>query len=252
MAFQTNAKRASRTQTPDNQGNTTRETRTDRRDRTPGKKGLFDDNPLDRNGNGFITADDFLIGLRECFQWVFSWRGAMLVSGAFTIFAAVINITSWASAAGSLTAGFLCWGFLETLELMPVFDTFNLRSNIAALVRLQRKPVEVPTANETLNPGYKKRLRTYRNREKRQDQLFEAVRYICYGYEFAVLVGGGVLSPTGISWSAVILATVGIVGVELGLRLTNICGEKLLSADEREYMKSIEASIRRTSVTVSD
>lgn len=252
MAFSTNARRAKRTQTTDTQSTATREPRTDRRDRNP-KKGLFDDNPLDRNGDGFITADDFLIGIRECFQWVFSWRGAMLAAGCFTVFAGSINIASWATATGSFAAGLLTWGMIQVLELLPAFDSFNLKANIASLVRLQRKPVEVPTANETLNPGYKQRLRTYRNREKRQDQLFEAIRWVCYGLEFAVLVvGGGLLSPTGVSWTAALLALVGMFGVELGLRLTNICGEKLLSADEREYIKSLEASVRRTSVTVSD
>lgn len=215
-----------------------------------GKGGLFD-NPLDRNGDGFITPDDLLIGMREVFQWVFSWRGAMLLSGAFTVFAAGINIASWANATGTLAAGLLSWGAIQTLELMPAFDSFNLKANIASLVRLQRKPVEVPTANETLNPGYRRKLKKYQNREKNQETVFEAIRWGCYALEFAVLVvGGGLLSATGVSWAAVLLAIVGMFGVELGLRLTNICGEKLLSADERRYLEEIQASVQRSSVRV--
>ena len=182
---------------------------------------------------------------------MFSWRGAMLLAGAFTIGAAGINIASWTNATGTFTAGILTWGVIQTLELMPAFDSFNLQSNIAALVRMQRKPFEVPTASETLNPGYHRKLNAYQNREKQQETMFEAIRWICYGLEFAVLVvGGGLLSATGVSWSAVLLAAVGMFGVELGLKLTNICGEKLLSAEERRYIEEIRASVRRTSVRV--
>jgi hypothetical protein len=245
MAFQTNAKRP--------QPPRTHETAAPKPPRPGNRSALFEDNPLDRNRDGFINADDLLIGLRELFQWGFSWRGAMLLCGGFTLFAGLINVASWTAATGSFAAGFLCWGVIQTLELMPAFDSFSLKANIAALVRLQRKPVEVPTANETLNPGYKQRLKRYRNREKSQDMMFEAIRWVCYGLEFFVLViAGGILSATGVSWSAVLLALVGMFGVELGLRLTNICGEKLLSADERGYIKSLEASVRRTSVTVPD
>ena len=53
---------------------------------------------LDKNGNGRIDVDDFLIAMRETFSWVFSWRGAMLVCGGFTLFAASINIAAWIGA----------------------------------------------------------------------------------------------------------------------------------------------------------
>jgi hypothetical protein len=55
-----------------------------------------------------------------------------------------------------------------------------------------------------------------------------------------------------VSWSAVLLALVGMLGVEIGLRLTNTCGEKLLSTDERDFIKALKASVRRTSVQVPD
>ncbi len=208
--------------------------------------------PLDRNGNGRIDFDDLLIGAREVFQWVFSWRGAMVLCGGFTLFAGSINVASWATVTGSLAAGFLTWAVIQTLELMPAFDSFNMKSNIAALVRMQRKPLEIPVVNGELNPGAKTKFKRYRNRERNQETMFEAIRYICYGIELAVLViGGGILSPVGISWSAVMLALVGIAGVELGLRMTNICGEKLLSSDEREFIKTIEKAVSRTTTTVS-
>jgi hypothetical protein len=43
-----------------------------------------------------------------------------------------------------------------------------------------------------------------------------------------------------------------MLGVEIGLRLTNTCGEKLLSTDERDFIKALKASVRRTSVQVPD
>ena len=206
---------------------------------------------LDANGDGFITADDLIIWFWRFIQWVVSWRSGMLLSVAFTVGAVAININSWTAATGSLAAGFVTWGVIQTLELMPAFDSFNMKANIAALIRFQRKPVEVPTANETLNPGYRRKLQQYQRREKNQEMLFEAIRWICYGLEFAVLVvGGGLLSATGVSGAAAILALVGMFGPELGLRLTNICGEKLLTADERRYQEQLEAAVQRTSMRV--
>jgi hypothetical protein len=246
MPYPTNAKQHRPTPAQDSP-------REARQPRDKRKSSLFDDNPLDRNKDGFVNADDLLIAAKEAWQWVFSWRGAMVVCGGFTVFAGSLNIASWTGAMGSAAAGILTWGVIQVLELMPTFDSLNLKSNLAALVRLQRKPTEIPTANEMLNPGYKKRLRAYQHREKNQDQLFEGIRWVCYGLEFFVLViGGGILSATGVSWSAVLLALVGMFGVELGLRLTNICAEKLMSSEEREYIKSIEAQVRRTSVTLAE
>jgi hypothetical protein len=208
---------------------------------------------VDKNHNGRIDFDDLLIGLREVFQWVFSWRGATLLCGSFTVFAGIINVSSWTAATGSFAAGLLSWGVIQTLELMPALDSLNMRASIAGLVRLQRKPLEIPVVNHELNPVARKKFKRYRNREKSQEMTFEAIRWVCYALEFFVLiVGGGILSATGVSWSAVLLALVGMFGVEVGLRLTNTCGEKLLSTEEREFIRSLEASVRRTSVTVPD
>ena len=211
---------------------------------------------VDKNGNGRIDLDDLLIGLREAFQWVFSWRGAMLVCGSFTVMAGFINIAAWAATLHSLGSaaigtGFIIWGTLQTLELMPILDDLSLKSSLSALVRLQRKPIEIPVVNHELSPIATGKFKRYRDRERNRELVGEFTRYACYGLELAVLVvGGGVLSPIGVSWANVLMAIVGIVGVELGLRKTNECGEKLMNADEREFLKQLEASVNRASIKV--
>jgi hypothetical protein len=213
-------------------------------------KGSNDDSPWwDKNGNKRFDLDDALIVVRETFQWVFSWRGAMICCGAFTIFAASLNIAAWIkvfppSQLGSLSpvAGFVCWGVLQTLELMPSLDSLTLNSSVAALIRLQRKEIELPVVSQD-EPLAAKTMKRFRNREKTRQQVGEFTRYACYALELSVLlIGGQILHSTGINWGAVLLAFLGIIGVELGLRKTNECGENLLSKEEREYLKSLKAS----------
>jgi hypothetical protein len=105
--------------------------------------------------------------------------------------------------------------------------------------------------NQDLVPAAKSQLRKYRNRERHLALLSEFVRYGCYGFELAILVGGGgIFSPIGVNWIGVIKAIVGIVGVEIGVRKINECGEKLLNPDEREFLKEIEAAVSRSTVRV--
>ena len=210
--------------------------------------------PFDRNHNGRIDPDDLLLGIRDTIQWAISWRGAMVLAGAFTVYAASLNITAWVGAmavtgSGAGLAGVLVWGVIQTFELLPILDELNITASIGSLVKLQRKPLEMPTINETLNPQARAKVRRYLNREKRQDIAGEFVRYACYGLEIAVLVvGGGILSPVGVSWSGVLLAIVGICGVEQGLRLFSRCAENLLSPDEREQVRRIREAVSRSTV----
>jgi hypothetical protein len=220
--------------------------------KSTGSKSIFD-----RDGDNDIDLDDLLIGLRECVTWVISWRGAMLFGGAFGLFAASLNITAWVGAMaplgmGAPIAGVVTWGLIQWRELAPILDDLNLKSSIAAMVRLQRKPMDIPLLNENLHGHAKARYRRYRNREKNAELGSEFVRWVCYGLEFAVLVvGGGILTPVGVSWSGVLLALVGMVGVEMGLRMFNTCGEKLMTPEEREYLRSIEKSVQRTTVSAA-
>jgi len=220
-----------------------------RQDQTGKKESIFD-----RNKNGRIDPDDLLLGIRDTIQWVISWRGAMILAGAFTVYAASLNITAWVSAmaitgAGASLAGALVWSIIQVCELLPILDELNITASIGSLVKLQRKPLEMPTINETLNPQARAKVKRYLNREKRQDIAGEFVRYVCYGLEIAVLVvGGGILSPVGVSWSRVLLAIVGICGVEQGLRLFSRCAENLLSPDEREQVKKIREAVSRSTV----
>jgi len=201
--------------------------------------------PFDRNHNGRIDPDDLLLGIRDVIQWVISWRGAMVLAIGFTGYAASLNVKAWVAAmavtgSGAGLAGFLIWGCIQTFELLPILDELNITASIGSLVKLQRKPLEMPTINETLNPQARAKVKRYLNREKRQDISGEFIRYGCYGLEIAVLVvGGGILPPVGVSWSGVLLAIMGICGVEQGLRLFSRCVEQLLSPEEREQVRKI-------------
>ncbi len=212
---------------------------------------------FDRDGDNDIDLDDLLIGFRDCAQWCISWRGAMLFGGAFGLFAASLNIGAWVAAMsplgmGAPIAGVVTWGLIQWRELAPILDDLNLKSSIASMVRLQRKPMDIPLLQEALHGHAKARYRRYRDREKNAELGSEFVRWACYGLEFAVLVvGGGILTPVGVSWSGVLLAIVGMVGVEMGLRMFNTCGEKLMTPDEREYLRSIEKSVQRTTVSAA-
>jgi hypothetical protein len=69
--------------------------------------------------------------------------------------------------------------------------------------------------------------------------------------EFAVLIlGGNIVSYLGISWGNVLIAIIGMVGVEVCLRMVNYCGDRLLSREEREFMKALKASARNVSVSL--
>lgn len=211
-------------------------------------------NPLDRNGDGRINLDDLLIGLRQGFQWVISWRGAMLLNMAFTIFAAYLNVISWITVLASLggiagLSGVLIWGFVQMNELTPILDDLNLDSAIAALVRITRAPHELPNFNSAVTPEAETAIDEFQNRNLKNNQFNRFKRYGFYGLEFAVLIiGGGVFSPLGLSWGAVILSFIGMIGVEFGLRLVSESGEKLLSADERELAQIIRDSANRDTV----
>lgn len=211
-------------------------------------------NPLDLNGDNKVNLDDLIIWLRQGVHWVISWRGVMALSLAFTIFSASINVISWAKVIGSMDGwgpitGFLTWGFVQMQELTPILDDLNLDASIAALVRITRAPHEIPNFNEAVTPEGQQAIDDFQQRNIKNNRFNRFKRYAFYGLEFAVLiVGGAVFSPTGISWGAVLLAFVGMIGVEIGLRQFSEAGEKLLSVEERELASTIRDSARRDTV----
>ena len=102
----------------------------DPQDQTGKKESIFD-----RNHNGRIDPDDLLLGIRDAIQWVISWRGAMILAGGFTVYAASLNITAWVAAmavtgSGASLAGVLVWGVIQTFELLPILDELNITSAI--------------------------------------------------------------------------------------------------------------------------
>ena len=214
-------------------------------------------NPLDRNGDNRIDLDDLLIGLRQAVQWIISWRGVMVLALIFTGFSASINVIAWVISFGGPSgmsgtapiAGFITWGFVQMQELTPILDDLNLDAAIATLTRLTRSPHEIPNFKEAVTPEGQQAIDDFQRRTLKNNRFNRFKRYAFYGLEFAVLiVGGAVFSPMGISWGAVLLAFVGMIGVEIGLRQFAEAGEKLLSPEERELALLIKNSARRDTV----
>lgn len=211
-------------------------------------------NPLDRNGDNKVNLDDLILGVRQAIHWVVSWRGVMALSLAFTVFSASINIFSWVAVLGSMSGwgpitGSIVWAFIQIQELAPILDDLNLDASIAALVRITRAPHEVPNYNESVTPEGQQAIDNFQQRNIKNNRFNRFKRFGFYGLEFSVLiVGGAVFSPMGISWGAVILSFVGMVGVEFGLRQFSEAGEKLLSVEERELAQTIRDSARRDTV----
>ena len=116
-------------------------------------------------------------------------------------------------------------------------------------MRITRAPHEVPNYNESVTPEGQQAIDNFQQRNIKNNRFNRFKRFGFYGLEFAVLiVGGAVFSPMGISWGAVILSFVGMVGVEFGLRQFSEAGEKLLSVEERELAQTIRDSARRDTV----
>lgn len=236
MAFKTKAKKTNESAEPKN-GNKSRRS-----------------NPLDRNGDNRIDLDDLLIGIRQAVNWVVSWRGVMALALLFTLFAAYLNVMSWMVVLSSLggiapIAGVLTWGFIQMQELTPILDDLNLDASIAALVRITRAPHEIPNFKDSVTPEGQQAIDDFQQRNLKSNRFNRFKRWAFYGLEFAVLiVGGGVLNPMGISWGAVLLSFVGMIGVEMGLRQFTEAGEKLLSPEERELGETIRNSAKRDTV----
>jgi hypothetical protein len=213
-------------------------------------------NPLDRNGDNRIDLDDLLIGLRQAIHWVVSWRGVMALALLFTLFAAYLNIISWIAILASMggtapIAGVLTWGFIQMQELTPILDSLNLDASIARLTRITRSPHEIPNFNSAVTPEAEQEIDDFQNRSSKNNRLSRFRRWAFYGLEFAVLiVGGAVFSPMGISWGAVLLSFVGMIGVEMGLRQFSEAGEKLLTPEERELAQRIKDSAKRDTVAL--
>ena len=213
-------------------------------------------NPLDRNGDNKVNLDDLIIGLRQAIHWIISWRGVMALSLIFTVFSASINIVSWVAVVGSMSGwgpitGGIVWAFIQMNELAPILDDLNLDAAIANLVRITRAPHEMPNYKESVTPEGQQAIDEFQQRNIKNNRFNRFKRYGFYGLEFAVLiVGGAVFSPMGISWGAVLLASVGMVGVEIGLRGFSEAGEKLLTVEEREFAILIKESARRDTVQI--
>jgi hypothetical protein len=211
-------------------------------------------NNLDKDGDGDFDFEDALIITRDWIEFALP-RIPIVAYGLLTIAAGAMNITAWTltfNGAGSAAIGLgpLMWFILQAKELEPIWDELSIAASLDALVRLQRKPLEMPVINTDLNPAAVTQMKKYRDREKNLDLHQNFIRMTCYGLELFVLVGGRLVSPLGIDWAAVAVAVIGFVGVELGLRGFHREGQKLLSSEEREYRDRLMQSASYISVNL--
>ena len=252
MAYNTNAqRRSSRNETGANTGPDAAKNR----DSNGKRRSVFD--KLDRDSDGDVDLDDILIGTREVFQWIASHRFGMLCYGGLTLISAGINISAWSTTMASTgpmapIVSSIVWATFQFIEVGPILDDLNLKASLAALVRLQRKPTEVPIINENLHTHAVAAQRRYRDREQNQEVMATMGRMFAYLTEACILiVGGGLIGHFGIQWGSVLSAIVGMVGVEIGLRGFCSAAEKVLSKEERDYMASIIAGHSRQTVTAT-
>lgn len=208
----------------------------------------------DVDKDGDFDFDDILRGARDVIEFSLP-RLPMIAYGGLTVLAAGLNIAAWTGVMSGLgsygaVAGVLAWAVLQSKELEPVWLNLNLKQSLAALIRLQRKPLEVPIINHDLVPQAKKQLKAYRDREKNASSTSDFLRLFCYGIELFVLCGGQLVSPLGIDWGRVLLALIAFTGVEIGIRGFSNEGQKLLAPEERELQSQILASVTRSTVRV--
>jgi len=210
----------------------------------------------DVDKDGDFDFDDILMATRNFVEFTLP-RLPMVAYGGLTIVSAGINIAAWTGVMSGLggygaVAGVLAWAVLQSKELEPVWSNLNLKQSLAALIRLQRKPLEVPVINHDLVPQARRQLRYYRDREKNQSSTSDFLRLLCYGIELFVLCGGQLVSPMGINWGAVLMAVIGFTGVEFGIRGFSHEGQKLLAPEERDLQSQILASVTRSTVRVDN
>ena len=210
----------------------------------------------DVDKDGDFDFDDVLLASRNAVEFALP-RLPMIAYGGLTIVSAGLNIAAWTGVMSGLgfyggIAGTLAWAVLQSKELEPIWSSLNLKASLSALIRLQRKPLEVPVINHDLTPQATKELKAYRDREKNQASTAEFLRMFCYGIELFVLCGGQLVSPLGINWGAVLLAAIGFTGVEIGIRGFSKEGSKLLSPEEREFHAQILASAQRSTVRIDN
>ena len=256
MAFKTSAKkRTTSTDTEASTGPNVGENAAKNRDSNGKRKSFFD--KFDANHDGDIDLDDLLIGIREVFQWFASHRFGMLCYGGVTLLSAIVNVRSWTlplASIGSLApiAAFAVWGAFQYMEMDSELDQLNLKASLAALVRLQRKPIEVPIVNSNLHGHAHKAQKRYRDRESNIDLWTVIRRWLAYLTEGTILIlGGGLIGSLGVQWGSILLAVIGMVGVEFGLKGFCRAAEKVLDKDERDYMASIIEQHSRQTVTAS-
>ncbi len=209
----------------------------------------------DVDKDGDFDINDVVIASKNGIDWLLP-RIPMVAYGAITIVAGGINIAAWTgimagTGAWAFPAGLAAWAVLQSKELEPMWAELNVKASLATLIRFQRKPLEIPVLNHDLNPHAAKALKNYRNREKNAHNAAAFMRWAAYGLELFVLCGGPLVSPLGINWGAVLLALIGFTGVELGIRGFSHEGEKLLTAEEREYTQQILKAVSRQSVKLT-
>jgi hypothetical protein len=204
----------------------------------------------DLDGDGDIDWDDLLLGTAAIVTFI-APRLPMVAYLILVPVAAAINVQAWILAMNGLgdlaiVAGVLIWFVIQGAELEPAWPDLTLKESLSALIRLQRKPLEVPSINADLTPQATRQLKRYREREMHQSKRAEFLRLAGYGLSLTILCGGPIASSTGINWPLILLVAFSEIGVEAGLRGFCNQAQKLLTPEERAFQDSILGTASRT------
>jgi hypothetical protein len=204
----------------------------------------------DLDGDGDIDWDDLLLATTAIVTFV-TPRLPMVGYLLLVPVAATINVQAWILAMNPLgdlavVAGVLIWFVIQGAELEPAWPDLSLKESLSALIRLQRKPLEVPAINAELTPQATRQLKRYREREMHQSKRAEFLRLAGYGLSLTILCGGPIVSSTGINWPLILLVAFSEIGVEAGLRGFCNQAQKLLTPEERAFQETILGTASRT------
>lgn len=199
-------------------------------------------NPLDADGDGDFDLNDLVLLVKKGFQWVFSWNGFTVACTIGVLVAAHYNINAWATllGPGRYWTAFAAWMIFQAIETIPILDELNIKTRLESMVRLQRKPVEIPNVSTNVVASYPKHVKGYVRHEDNLGLGMEIARWAAYAVETFVLVFyGGAFGAVGATPFGLVTAILGIVGFEFCLRLACNCQDKLLTKEERHQIKTL-------------
>jgi hypothetical protein len=171
----------------------------------------------------------------------------MVISAISIVCAGYSNGMAWRSVVGN-DMGVLVWLGVQCFQLFPVLDSLNPKAAMNAMIRMQRKPIEVPAINDEVNANADRVRENYR-KSGNPGRWLDVFRLALYVAEFIVLNSDAkVMGATSIDFGALISLVYSVVGVEASIRSFNFCGWQLMTPDERKFAKKLESTAKNTSV----